>query len=303
MSENQSVKAGSPNRTAPIRPISAARRVVRWLSVIAVAGGALAAGGYAVWLNVRMHVMQSPQYHIQLENVHITPPPPWIHTDIKSQVIRDAEIDGVLSVLDEELVERIYQGFAAHPWVAKVLHVAKSAPAQLDVELVYRKPVCMIQVTGGLFPVDIEGVLLPTADFSPHEAARFPRLSNAPLPSEPPAGAVWRDIRVLEAARLAAALNDVWDEMSLHHFELMAEAASDGNHYQILTRSGSRVFWGPAPGPDEASQAVTKTKLAQLKQYFTERGSLDGPHGTQDLDLRHGGKLQVLPRTAMKPER
>lgn len=301
MNENPQAKSLSPTRPAPIRPISLTKRALRWLAVAVFLGGCLAGGGYAIWQNVRAHVLHSPQYQILLDNVSITPPPAWIHTDIKAEVIRDAEVDGALSVLDEDLTERIYQGFAAHPWVAKVLHVAKLAPARLQVELVYRQPVCMVQVAGGLFPIDIEGVLLPTADFSPHEAARFPRLSNIPLPTEPPAGAVWRDTRVLEGARLAAALSEVWAEMGFHHFELMAEPGSEGNHYQILTRSGSRVFWGPAPGTDEAAQALTKAKLARLKQYYAERGSLDGPHGTQDLDLRRGGEIHVLPRTAMKP--
>ncbi|HVX59580.1 MAG TPA: hypothetical protein VHC19_03230, partial [Pirellulales bacterium] len=234
--------------------------------------------------------------------VAITPPPNWIRADIKGEAIRDAEIDGSLSVLEEDLVERVHQAFSAHPWVAEVLSVAKLPPARLEVALVYREPVCMVQVAGGLFPIDVEGVLLPTADFSPHEAARFPRFSNASLPTEPPAGVVWQDIRVLGAARLAAALKDAWEHLGLHYLELMPNPGSGGNEYQIVTRSGTRIFWGPAPSRDEASAASAKAKLEKLNQYYVERGTLDGPHGTQDIELRRG-ELQVVPRTALQHKR
>jgi hypothetical protein len=153
-----------------------------------------------------------------------------------------------------------------------------------------------------LFPIDIEGVLLPTADFSPHEAARYPRLSNAPLSVEPPAGSVWREQRVFAAARLAAVLGDVWEELNLEQFEPLDEPSASPLDFQLLTKKGSRVFWGPAPAEDEASQALAKAKIARLKQYVSERGALEGPQGPQDLDLRHG-EIHVLTRTATAPNR
>jgi hypothetical protein len=302
MSPDPPTRSNAAPRHAPIRPASTTRTATRRLLLLAVIGGGLAAGGYAVWQSVRSHVLHAPHYQITPDNVAITPPPKWIRADIKGEAIRDAEIDGSLSVLEEDLVERVHQAFSAHPWVAEVLSVAKLPPARLEVALVYREPVCMVQVAGGLFPIDVEGVLLPTADFSPHEAARFPRFSNASLPTEPPAGVVWQDIRVLGAARLAAALKDAWEHLGLHYLELMPNPGSGGNEYQIVTRSGTRIFWGPAPSRDEASAASAKAKLEKLNQYYVERGTLDGPHGTQDIELRRG-ELQVVPRTALQHKR
>ena len=50
----------------------------------------------------------------------------------------------------------------------------------VKVELVYRKPVCMVMLPGGgLLPVDVEAVLLPaTGDITPTEAAHYPQLSG-----------------------------------------------------------------------------------------------------------------------------
>lgn len=292
-------KTSPPSRSITIRPVSAGPLLLRRLLLLGMLCGALGGGGYAVWLNVREHVLDSEQYRLTLDNVAITPLPEWIRSDVKAEVIRDAEAGGELSVLDDDLTKRMHQAFAAHPWVAKVVRVAKLPPARLEAELVYRKPVCMVQVADGLFPIDIGGVLLPTADFSPHEAARYPRFSNAPLSVEPPAGSAWREQRIFAAAQLAAALGEVWEELDLEQFEPLAESGASAFDFQILTIKGTRVLWGPAPADDEASQALAKAKVAKLKQYFAERGTLEGPHGPQDLDLRHGEEIQVQPRTSL----
>ena len=43
----------------------------------------------------------TPQYQLTADNIHITPPPPWIRSDIKAEVLRDAGLVGTLSVLDD----------------------------------------------------------------------------------------------------------------------------------------------------------------------------------------------------------
>ena len=301
MMSNAPLKPNSPTRGSTIRPVSTGRFWFRKLLTVIVVVAALGAGAYAIWQSVRPHVLASPHYQIQLDAVAVTPQPTWIRSDVKAEVVRDAELNGPLSVLDEDLARRMHQAFASHPWVAQVVRVTKLPAARLQVDLHYREPVCMVQVPDGLFPIDGSGVLLPTTDFSPHEAARYPRFSNAPLPTEPPAGSVWQDERIFAAARLAAALSGIWDEMGFRHFELTSETGS-GFDFQLLTKKGTRVFWGPAPAGDEAGQALAKAKLARLKQYFVERGSLEGPHGAQDLDLRRGAEIQVVPRTALRPD-
>ena len=71
-----------------------------------------------------------------------------------------------MSILDDELVQKIQTAFSLHPWVANVTHVTKRHPAHVDVELEYRKPVAMVEVhengSDGLYPVDTDGVLLPS---------------------------------------------------------------------------------------------------------------------------------------------
>ena len=89
---------------------------------------------------------RSPDYRIGPEQVEITPQPPWIQqSDIRAEVFRNPTLDGPLSIMDDDLAERIANAFARHPWVAKVERVTKQY-GSVKVELVYRKPVCMVEV-------------------------------------------------------------------------------------------------------------------------------------------------------------
>jgi hypothetical protein len=298
-------KSNASARTASGKPATARRGPARALVLATLAAGLLVAAGYAIWQSVREHVFKSSHYHLSLDDIIVTPRPEWIRTDVKAEVVRDASVDGPLSVLDQRLLQRLREAFALHPWVAKVVRVGKRSPARVEVDLVYRRPVCMVQVPGGLFPVDAEGVLLLTADFSPQEASRYPRLSGIPLSTAPPPGVRWPDERVLGGAEIAAALRDVWHEMELHHIQptiTSADGGSSGPDYDIITRHGTRIVWGPAPGADDASRTAAAEKVARLKHFFADRGTLEGARGSQDLDLRNGAEVRVTPHTAMQPE-
>lgn len=253
---------------------------------------AVASGCYALWRSVRPQVLGLPQYLMAEKNVNVTPPPRWIRSDVRGDVFRDLSQAGPLSVLDEDLGERFYEAFAAHPWVAKVGRVLKQPPAGVDVTLVYRRPVMMVQVTGGLLPVDADGVQLPTADFSPLEARKYPRQSDIGAATPPPAGIRWTDGRVVAAAALAAVLIESWNELGLHHLTLSAESSAAAGQFEfdLFTKAGTRVAWGAAPTAKPEHQAAAADKLSRLRHYYSEHNTLEGSRGPQVLDLRtpHG---------------
>jgi hypothetical protein len=264
---------------------------------------AMGSGGYALWRSVRTQVLEAPQFIVTPDTVTVTPPPPWIRSDVKAEVVRDINLAGPVSVLDEDVGERFYEAFAAHPWVGKVVRVLKRPPAGVQVDLLYRRPVLMVQVTEGLLPVDAEAVQLLTADFSPLEASRYPRLIDIGSATPPPAGTRWSDTRVRSAARLAAVLVDAWHELGLHHIALAPETAglpANQFEFELFTKSGTRVSWGLAPDDKDDDRATATDKLARLRNYATEHGTLDGPRGPQNLDLRAPHGVQVSPRTAAK---
>lgn len=256
--------------------------------ILLVIAGLLGGAWYLGWRHVRDRVLKSEPYWLRLEDVEITPLPDWIHTDIRIQVFRDASLDRPLSINDDDLVQRIRDGFALHPWVAKVERVQKFHPARVKVDLVYRRPVCMVESSGELIPVDEEGVVLPREDFSSVEASRYPRLvgiESAPLG---PVGTRWGDDRVLGGAEIAAALSATWEKWGLGCI-VPAQSPGASSHetvpFDLLTRDRTRIVWGRAPGGDASGQASAKEKVERLERYFAEHGTLDGKPGTVLLDL------------------
>ncbi|OHB86010.1 MAG: hypothetical protein A2V98_13780 [Planctomycetes bacterium RBG_16_64_12] len=246
---------------------------------------------YGLWQEVGRDVLASEQYWLTRENVEITPPAKWVHRDIRAEVFRDASLDGPLSLMDEDLVERIASAFSLHPWVADVRRVTKHYPARVRVELEYRRPVLMVQVPGGLLPVDAEGVLLPSSDrdFSPIEAGRYPRLVGVDTVPVGPVGTRWGDARVIEGAEIAAALGGVWQQLNLDRIvpsTLVELGHGDEYTYELVTKGGTRVLWGRAPSAEMPGEARAVDKVARLIKYREENGTLEGRDGPQQLDAR-----------------
>ena len=271
-------------------------------------------GPYLAWRKLKPRILSSPEYRVGPEQVEITPAPTWIHSDIRAEVFRDPSLDGPLSLTDDNLTEQIANAFSLHPWVAKVTRVTKrhpssTNPAAVKVELVYRQPVCMVEVPGGVLAVDAEGVLLPSEDFSPIEATRYLRLVGAdPRPAGPP-GRRWADAKVVGGAEIAAALGPAWEAMRVQRIVPLAAGTAAGVPdsgqgqsdrrarepiFALVTRAGTRVLWGYAPGANMLGEPPAAEKVARLQRYLAVHDRFDGPQGQpQELDVR---TLPVAPR-------
>lgn len=300
--EKGALQVVSPSRSSQAggRP---SRAAIKLLLVAAVVVGV----PYAGWRMLRSEVAVGPHYRLLPENITVTPQPGWIKANVKADVLRDGSLDETLSILDDDLVQRIATAFAVHPWVADVKRVAKFSPPRVEVEVVYRRPVCMVEVPGGLYPVDIEGVLLPSADFTRRGARDYPRLTGIHPTTEGPVGTSWGDPRVAAAAELAAVLIDVWLPWGLRQIvpaeESAAAAGRDALSFELHTRGGTRILWGEAPQSDADSRKAAVAKREALARYIEQHGSLDGPSGPQQLDIRGGVAVEASPRTANRQNR
>ena len=67
------------------------------------------------WLKLKPRILGSPEYRVGPEQVEITPQPRWIHSDVREEVFRRPALDGPLSLMDDDLVERIDNGLRAAP--------------------------------------------------------------------------------------------------------------------------------------------------------------------------------------------
>lgn len=145
MSAAKRKRHSASHPSGPARLISFLRGPGRPIVLIALLVALLAGGWCLVWPKVRGHALRSGEYVIGPQQVEITPPPKWIHSDVRSEVFHNTSLEGSLSILDDDLVERIGNAFSLHPWVARVQRVTKHYPARVKVELLYRRPVCMVR--------------------------------------------------------------------------------------------------------------------------------------------------------------
>lgn len=251
---------------------------------------------YVVWQQVGDEVLTSQDYWVKLENLEVTPLPPWIEKGFRAEGYRDASLGGPLSIMDPNLTERIAKAFALHPWVAKVCRVQKCHPGRVKVDLVYRRPVCIVLSPSGPHPVDAEGVVLPIKDFSLVELSNYPHLVGIGTLPVGPKGTRWGDPRVVGGAEVAAVLGEVWKDLGLERIAPCAtvdQVPADEPQFELYTRSGTRIIWGRAPGTRVPDEVPASIKLARLKDYRATFGSLDGARGAQPLDVRSMRSMQT----------
>jgi len=293
-SSAQVVSKGS--QKAPGRFSGGSKKAILYLALV----GIFIVCAYLAWRQVSARVLASAEYSVSAQQIEITPPPPWIHSDLSGEIYRDLSRHGPISIMDEDLTQRVADAFSRHPWIAKVQQVSKHYPARVTVDVIYREPVCMVELSGGLMPVDAEATLLPTADFSPLEASKYPRLIGVDRGPMGAVGGRWGDGRVVGGAEIAKALLRLWEKLNLQSIAALpppetpasstitavnARRAGEYN-YVIITRGGMRILWGPSPALNAQGKPTPEQKVNKLEQFAAEHGSLDYPGGPRELDLQ-----------------
>ena len=277
----------------------------RLLVVLLLVAGLVGGASYA-WQRLGPQIRQGTEYVLQPDQIQIPPPPPWIRSDICAETVRDGGLTG-LSLLDRDLTVKIARAFSLHTWVEDVRRVRKEHPARVIVELVYRRPVAMVEVTmndrPGLLPVDMNGVLLPPGDFSAEQARDYLRISMPGATPTGPVGTPWGDPRVDGAARIAAVLLEHWKQLGLYRIAVepgeAAPLAVGEAVFVLATRRGAQVVWGAAP--QAASGADVKAALAKVERlvaYVEKHGPLDGLNSDVHIDLTQNAVAD--PQTASR---
>lgn len=272
-----------------------------------VAAFFLIAGLLAIymWGRFSTRILAGKDYIVTAENIHIPQPPPWIRTDLKSEAIVSGSLEQ-LNVQQEDLSPRVAAAFKMHPWVSEVRRVTKRYPAQVIVDLNYRRPIAMVEVDNmfdidkGLYPVDPHGTLLPTAGFTFAEADQFPRIiADEATPNGAP-GTAWGDPRVHGGAKIAQLLEKSWKRLQLvsitahrdHHSSLSTPAVT----FELATVQQTTILWGHAPGEEERGEPRGERKVQRLLGFVGKHGSLDAVSPGEVIDLRQSDKLSVASR-------
>jgi hypothetical protein len=283
------------------------RRLIAYCVWSGVTIAILAGAVYGLWSHVRPHVITGPHYRVDPEQIVLTPSPPsWIRGDLRTEVIRTATLDTeqAWSILDGDLAERLYKAFSLHPWVAKVDRVIKVNSSGVRIELTYRRPVCMVEVPGGLYAVDSEAYLLPSSDFSPDDVKPYPRLAGIHTLTEGPVGTQWQDVHVQGAARIATVLLDHWTSLGLLRIApspIDSRLVKGREEYDLFTKQGTCIRWGSAEDTRLSGEPTLAQRVQRLRDFAKRSGSLDATDGPRVLDVRQGPEVIVLAESVVQP--
>lgn len=261
----------------------------------------LIAAAVVAWGKYGPEITRNSRYVLTEKMISVTPPPRWIHADVRAEVVRNKGLTE-LSLLDKGLVGKVADAFALHPWVARVNSVRKR-PDGVTVEVTYRKPVAMVKVRtdgrDGLIPVDAKGILLPTDDFSIAEIRSYLRVEIPDISPYANAGVAWEDQRVLDAAQVAAAWGEHWRDLGLYRIVARVDD-SDPFHrhsafFELHTKLGSQILWGHAPGREIDGEAKSGEKITAVLAHAKQTRLSESDERRFFLDIRSGRVRNVGP--------
>lgn len=255
--------------------------------------GAMVLAGLAVVLvpsipTTWSSVEQSERFRLTQDRLELPVPPDVVPRKIVAQTWERHPEWAKRNLLDRSLARDIAAGFAVHPWIALVDRVEKSRDGRVVVSVQYRVPVAVIETHRGLYPIDSQGVLLPSQDFSLTESSALPRIRGIrSIPNGQP-GKPWGDPAVVAAARICEILmpnqnlETYWKRFHLE--ALIAPALTEESYaagvemltFELVTEGGQRVVWGHSPGAD-ALEPTPRQKLGRLEHYLTTYKTLDDP--------------------------
>lgn len=302
-------KSAPPSADKSKAPVAGSRHplarrqalVITVLGVVAI----LMIGGAVAWRRFGPLVAGRERYLLAVDGITISEPPEWIVGDVRRQVIASAGLAGRLSVLDPDFLTKIESAFKLHPWIDSVTRVEKKYPPAVFVEVIYRRPVAVIEAPFGeskqLLPVDAQGVHLPAVDVPEIRLSYLPRVTG--IVGQPAPGQRWDDPRVAGAVELAVQLARDWESLNLKDIVPSARPEVQGDRqyfvYDLVTRGGTRIVWGAAPRDGVPGEAEFAVKLGRLKECVAQYAMLDWTDWPAIVDIRRG--IEITPRTAKKP--
>lgn len=278
-----------------------------WLSIFGPT--LLLVFGYLAWIQYGATHLNVALYGVAEENIVVTSPPAWIRTDVKKEVFTGSRLDR-LSVLDKQMSASVYNAFRVHPWIRKVFRVQKMSGGQVRVDLEYREPIAMVYYEPSLsasvstfptsnnphvlgegtsaefLPVDVEGYLLPTKDFSSEDVTKYIRIYARNVSEAGLVGSEYGNPQIREALLLARLVKNLREPLGIDSIYVYPGGQSLGNTRSILeitTSEKQRITWGHAPGQESRGEPDMETKLRTLHQFLSNPTSQQ--RQTKEFDL------------------
>lgn len=252
---------------------------------------------------------QLEEYQFECERIEVNAPHEWVPGTLLEDVLVRSSLPRRISLLQSGICRDIAAAFLDHPWIKDVQAVRLTNQRTVRTVLIYRVPVAFVRTHEGLIPVDADGVVLPSADFTMADIDRLPHIENVQSLPTGRAGEPWGDAVVEAASKIAAALVPAGDmDKYWKRFDLTAIVAPDvlsspahaeQLSFELSTSGGSRIIWGKAPGADDLEPTVEQ-KLGRLEQYLSRFGKFDEPNGPYRIDIRLFDAISLEPLSTLR---
>ena len=246
-------------------------------------------GSYVAYSRWYRGYVQSQYDSIDPANIQITKPHEFVRTDLVQEVYQATRLDE-LSPLDRQATAKIASAFASHPWVKRVDRVQKLPDGKFEVDLEYRRPVAVFHLTGDTawlksieaylrqmghsihggaenlyFPLDGEGVMLPTDRMTLEDARNLIQIEVAEVYPTGEQGTPFGDRRVESAALLAKLLSAVSDQVKVAKIFVSGDPRMNVvPKLELETGDSTVLFWGSPPGMEQPQERSAKDKLVDL---------------------------------------
>ncbi len=258
--------------------------------------------GYFGWFYYGADHLDQAFYSIRAENLAVTAQPPWIKSNVAEEVFENGRLDRI-SLLDPQAGATIAQAFEAHTWVKSTTRVTKSAGGKVKVDIVYRRPAAMVyyrppdseqdaggtsREDSGFFPVDDEGIFLPTSNFEESQVQEYFWIFADGARPAGDVGMPFGDSRVNEALILCGLLEPLRERFRLQFIYVDQDNASNSPSpwiMSLVTRDRYQIIWGHAPSSEAGGEPPANEKMARMVAWF----ETEQPHADEELsrlDLR-----------------
>lgn len=245
-----------------------------------------------------------PPFQMTSGNFILSRTPDWIDRQrLLADVLNEPGLSTDVSLLTPLLADKLAVAFHRQPTIKEVKRVSILPSGTIQVEVEYRKPVCLIAGTSGYWPVDVTGTLLPSDFFarlgqqSPETLLNYVRSNGILLVrgvSTLPIGGIgepWGDTLVEQVARTAELLQPVTPKLGLTRLHIVMEDRPSGGTgrggfmtFRLFTHNDSEIVWG-RPNQIGLDDSLKLQFMLEVAEYY----------GTLDDIPKHPLRLDIQP--------
>lgn len=254
-------------------------------------------GGWLALAMARDKAVQLKDFQISPSNLEFISKPDWLGGPLEEKLKNFGWGDKKISLLDSAAARKIAAALSANPMVKRVNKVERTLPNRMRAEVELREPVAFVLRGRKYYLVDAEGTRLPGA-YASRSATGLDRLLIVSVrTSPPPAGKVWDDPAVVEAAKLAAFLKDHKDLVkearitAIDSSNIGGRRSARDSEIVLLTAYHTKIYWGRGISSANATELSAKAKIQNLKSVIDQAGGLSDK---EYVDIRLANPVYVL---------